>query len=232
MTSPSPRFAVAVVLCCAWLAGCDNETSHLQSGELKPLFIAPSQVAEWSGPDALSAAQRGMAGRFPRYPFGLAAPFLLCGALLLIIGLIGKMKKLALVGVLIALLAAGVAFVTARNLLLQDQESTKTLVPLLEEVDEFNDLVNNIDVLNRLQSLGNKVALEDRDTVMRVLQRGRQKLETALKTERILRENPSFNAGDLEKQFGLTMVKVTEQEIEVGEYADIFNKAVRFDRRV
>lgn len=223
---------VLAMLCSSGLAGCDQDASHLETGELKPLFIAPAQLAEWSGPDTLSAAQRGIAGRYPRYPFGLAAPFIGCGVLLIIIGLVGKMKKLATVGLLLGVVASGGAFLTARNLLANDQESTKTLLPLLEEVNEYNELVNNIDVLNRLKSVGHDVAIADRATVMKALGNTRKKLETALKSERILRENPSFNAKDLAEQVGLTVEKVNEQEVEVAEYANILNKAVRIDRRV
>lgn len=214
------------------LSGCDSETAHLESGELKPLYIGRSQLAEWSGADTLAAAERAEAEKFQGFPFALAGPFLGVGALMLMIGGLGKMKKLAMTGLACMVLAGGGAYYKSNRMLAEDKAKSESLRPLLKDVNEFNDLVNNIDVLNQLKSAGNAVDLHDRDTVMAALARTRKQLSAALNTERILRENPSFSPLKLREQVGFQVATATEQELKATEYAEIFNSAVDMDRRI
>lgn len=224
----------STVLCAVvfTFSGCDSETAHIESGELKPLFIGQSQLEEWSGEEALAAAERAQADELQRFPFALATPFLAIGALLLLIGGIGKMQKLAITGLVFLIVAGGGAYYKSSSMLAADKKASESLLPLLKDVQEFNQLVNNIDVLNQLRSAGNDVKLEDRDTVMAALAKTRNRLGAALKTERILRENPSFNPLQLKEQVGFQVATATEQELKATEYAEIFSSAVDMDRRI
>ncbi len=166
------------------------------------------------------------------HPFALASPFFAAGGLMLMIGGIGKMRKLAVSGVALLAIATGGAYWRSASLLAADKEASESVMPLLKDVNEFNDLVNNIDVLNQLKSAGNNVKLEDRETVMAALAKTRKNLEAALKTERILRDNPSFSPEKLKEQAGFQVKTATEQELKASEYAEIFNNAAKIDRRI
>ena len=71
--------------------------------------------------------------------------------------------------------------------------TSRALSILVHEVDKYNNTVNNIKVMDKLREVGNQIKLADREGAIEALKLTRQDLIKALKTERILRENPSFN---------------------------------------
>jgi hypothetical protein len=69
----------------------------------------------------------------------------------------------------------------------------KSLSKILEEVDKHNKLVTDIDILDQLKAAGNPVNLDNRLGVINAINTTKQDLIRALKTEKILRDNPEFN---------------------------------------
>lgn len=90
---------------------------------------------------------------------------------------------------------------------------------LLDEVDKFNKAAKQMDVVNQLESVGNKGVFKDKDKVIAALSSVRDDLIRALKTERILRENPEFNAAQL--SVDLTALRALDVGEQTGEYRQI-----------
>jgi hypothetical protein len=90
---------------------------------------------------------------------------------------------------------------------------------LLDEVDKFNKAAKQMDVVNQLESVGNKGVFKDKDKIIRALSSVREDLIRALKTERILRENPDFNAAQL--SVDLTALRALDIGEQTGEYRQI-----------
>ena len=55
-----------------------------------------------------------------------------------------------------------------------------------------NEIILNINTLDQLQAVGNPVQLNEREKVLESLRINREILVRALKTDKILRENPDF----------------------------------------
>lgn len=68
-----------------------------------------------------------------------------------------------------------------------------SLLGLLDDVENYNDLIKAIDLNDSLEDVGNPgVRLTNRDDIIDALKLTRQDLIRALRTERILRENRNF----------------------------------------
>jgi len=89
---------------------------------------------------------------------------------------------------------------------------------LLSEVAKYNKVVNDIHVFDQLAAAGNPVSFNDRHGVIQALIIARRDLVRALKTERILRENPSFNPERFEIDLNAW------QALQVGEQASEYGK--------
>ena len=101
---------------------------------------------------------------------------------------------------------------------------TKQISKLVSEAEKLNKLIKNIDILDRLQEVGNPVSLEDREKVMSALKITRKNIARALETERILRQNPDFNPAQFEIDFtDLTGLNITDK---AGEYGKYLNSAM------
>lgn len=67
------------------------------------------------------------------------------------------------------------------------------LVKLLDEVQKYNEIIQAVDIIDRLAAVGNlEVNLINRDDVIKALQVTRASLICALQTEKIIRENQGF----------------------------------------
>lgn len=92
---------------------------------------------------------------------------------------------------------------------------------LLEEVYKYNQLVKNIDVIDQLKEVGHSVSLSDRENVIKALRITREELIRALKTEKILRENPGFNPDEF--AMNLANLKTLQTSEQASEYGRLFN---------
>lgn len=68
-----------------------------------------------------------------------------------------------------------------------------TVFRLFTEVDKCNKVIRDIDIFDQLQDAGNAIKFESRESAIAAIRITRNDIVRALKTERILRENPDFH---------------------------------------
>lgn len=107
--------------------------------------------------------------------------------------------------------------------------SKKSLVDLLEDVDRYNAVIKAIDINDQLESVGNVgIAVQDRDKVIEALKLTREDLVRALKTEKIIRENQRFIASNQEMfSSNLTAVKALQVSDRASEHGQLLNEALQ-----
>lgn len=110
--------------------------------------------------------------------------------------------------------------------------SMRTLANLLDEVDKYNEIIQAIAVLDRIEAIGNlQVNTIYRERACNVLKIARDSLVHGLMTERILRENQSLLARryDLFANIENNLVTLRTLEInsQASEYAELMNQALQ-----
>ncbi|NCR53693.1 MAG: hypothetical protein GPJ10_09790 [Microcystis aeruginosa L211-07] len=90
-----------------------------------------------------------------------------------------------------------------------------------KEINQYYQLILNINTLDQLEAVGNPVKLNEREKVLEALRINRENLVRALQTERILRENPQFRP----EQFNIDLsdlrtLQATEKATEYGRFLD------------
>ncbi|MGK7892112.1 MAG: hypothetical protein AB4372_00250 [Xenococcus sp. (in: cyanobacteria)] len=99
--------------------------------------------------------------------------------------------------------------------------SSSSLRHLVLEVDKYNITVNNINVLDQLKDVGNPVNFSDREQLLDALKFTRENLALAIKTERILRENPSFRPEKFTNNIAaMKAIEISNQASSYGQYFD------------
>ena len=93
---------------------------------------------------------------------------------------------------------------------------------LVDEVVKHNQIIINLDILDQLEVAGNNIQLNEREQVLQALKINKENLVRALKTDRILRENPKFkpeqfNVIDLS---GLRALQTTDKATEYSRFLD------------
>ena len=103
--------------------------------------------------------------------------------------------------------------------------SLKKIIRLIKEVQNHNQIVKNLHTLDQLVEAGNPIKLNDRGTVIDALRITRAGLVRALKTEKILRENPKF----MPEYFNidLTTIESEKTTVRAVEYAELLNDALQ-----
>lgn len=71
-----------------------------------------------------------------------------------------------------------------------------------KEINQYYQLILNINTLDELEAVGNPVKLSEREKVLEALRINQERLVRALQTERILRENPQFRP----EQFNIDLI--------------------------
>ncbi|BAQ63164.1 hypothetical protein GM3708_3570 (plasmid) [Geminocystis sp. NIES-3708] len=105
------------------------------------------------------------------------------------------------------------------------KKAKNSLTNLLIDVKNHNKIVYKINVMDQLKSVGNQVDLNDRKNVLKALKITRENLVKALKTNRILRENPGFEADSFSVDItSIQSLQISEQS---SEYAALFNQALQ-----
>lgn len=107
-----------------------------------------------------------------------------------------------------------------------------TLMHLLDEIDRYNEVIQAVDVLDRLEAVGNtQVNLIDRDRVLEALNVTRDSLVAGLRTERILRHSrPLLNRrydllANIENN--LMALRTLEVNHQANEYSQLLNEALQ-----
>ncbi|MDJ0580090.1 hypothetical protein [Crocosphaera sp.] len=99
------------------------------------------------------------------------------------------------------------------------------LLELFKEVGKYNKIVQDLYVLDQLKEADNPVQINDRESVIEALIITRDGLVRALKTERILRENPTFNPQNF--NLDLTSLQAEKTMVKAIEYAELLDNAVQ-----
>ena len=101
---------------------------------------------------------------------------------------------------------------------------------LLKEIRHYNQILDNLIVLNQLTAAGSVKPLPEPERVLNALHAMRNDLVRALKTERILRENPQFKPENFSVDLAsLQALQVNERS---QEYAAILNEALQVGMNV
>ncbi|AFY55033.1 hypothetical protein Riv7116_2525 [Rivularia sp. PCC 7116] len=105
----------------------------------------------------------------------------------------------------------------------------KSLTKLLDEVDEYHELIQAIDINDQLDTAGNTQSnINDRDKVIAALQLIREDLVRALKTERILRDNKKLLANNQDLFVNnLANLQALQVSTEASEYARLLNQSLQ-----
>ena len=112
---------------------------------------------------------------------------------------------------------------------LRQKNCPKSLTKLLDEVDEYHEVIQAIDINDQLASSGNTHSnIDDRDKVIAALQLIREDLVRALKTERILRDNKKLLANNQDLFVNnLANLQALQVSTEAGEYAQLLNQSLQ-----
>ncbi|MEM6404356.1 MAG: hypothetical protein AAF757_29725, partial [Cyanobacteria bacterium P01_D01_bin.116] len=99
----------------------------------------------------------------------------------------------------------------------------------LDEVDEYHEVIQAIDINDQLDTAGNTQSnISDRDKVIAALQLIREDLVRALKTERILRDNKKLLASNQDLFVNnLANLQALQVSTEAGEYAQLLNQSLQ-----
>ena len=111
-------------------------------------------------------------------------------------------------------------------------KALKPLAHLLDEVDRYNEVVQAVAIVERLDAIGSSQAqMMDRQQVIEALTIARSSLVYGLMTERILRQNRRFLARRAELlmniETNLTTLKTMEVTSQASEYIELLNEALQ-----
>ena len=101
----------------------------------------------------------------------------------------------------------------------------QNILELLKEVRKHNQIITNLYTLDQLEAVGNPVKINDRVKVIEALRITREGLVRALKTEKILRENPNFKPEYF--NIDLTSLQAEKTMVKAIEYAQLLDDAVQ-----
>lgn len=113
----------------------------------------------------------------------------------------------------------------------------KTLARLLDEIDKYNEVIQSLVLLNKLETVGNlSINLTSRDEVIEVLNVTRVTLVCALMAEKVLRENQALltRRYDLLTNIenNLVTLRALEVRVQADEYGQILNNALQISLSV
>jgi hypothetical protein len=113
----------------------------------------------------------------------------------------------------------------------------KTLAHLLDEVDKYNEVIQAIDVLDRLEAVGNiQATVINREQVLAALNLAKNSLFCGLMTEKILRENRNLLARRYELfaniENNLTNLRTLKLNNQANEYTEFLNEALQIGMSV
>jgi hypothetical protein len=112
-----------------------------------------------------------------------------------------------------------------QNMRSQRQQFSTDLLNLLEDVHQHNKVIQDIKVLDQLKQAGHQIDLVDRQETIQAVKAAKDEILLALRTERILRENPQFNPEHL--SVDLTALRSLQIRDRVGEYGKLLNDALQ-----
>lgn len=185
------------------------------SGNLQNLSLNDNMLQELTGVKSLHYLQQNKELTF----FGVFAGISLVLTSSCFVVLDNNVALAAFIMVILTLIGIGAIFFYRQQ---HRQKRYRHLFALLQEVDNFNNTIKNIYVLDQLQAAGNPVNLSERDAILEALTIIRVELVRALTTEKILRENPTFNPEQFHCDLStLHALQVNKETSEYGKLLDI-----------
>ena len=106
-----------------------------------------------------------------------------------------------------------------------DEKKNQRVRLLQSEIEKHNQIITNLYTLDQLEAVGNPVKINDRVKVIEALRITREGLVRALKTEKILRENPNFKPEYF--NIDLTSLQAEKTMVKAIEYAQLLDDAVQ-----
>ena len=97
----------------------------------------------------------------------------------------------------------------------------QVVIELFAEADKCNKAISDIDVFDQLKDAGNPIKLASREAAIAALRMIRNDIVRALKTERILRENPDFHPDHFD--IDLNAFQSIQMRDLAQEYAHVFD---------
>lgn len=178
--------------------------------------------------------------REKRFGFFINELILALGFTPIIVGFIYAFFILPILGSSIILGVGLLVFVPLLVILLRwfwrRKSCPKSLTKLLDEVDEYHEVIQAIDINDQLVSSGNTQSninvqpqgCGNRHRVIAALQLIREDLVRALKTERILRDNKKLLANNQDLFVNnLANLQALQVSTEAGEYAQLLNQSLQ-----
>ncbi|OIP74914.1 MAG: hypothetical protein AUK48_08795 [Oscillatoriales cyanobacterium CG2_30_44_21] len=148
--------------------------------------------------------------------------------------LIGATLGIILLCVGLAIASGGIAFILIkifttqwRNYRNPEAKSgiSPTILRLFKEVDKCNKVIRDINIFDQLQDAGNAIKLESRESAIAAIRITRNDIVRALKTERILRENPDFHPDRF--NIDLNAFEAIQMNDRAQEYGRIFDTTMQ-----
>ncbi len=213
----------------------DLQDLEISSGEIR--HLSGVDASEVFRPTILHNAQARWSFLFQELLLSLALTPIIVGLLhvFVILPLFGT----SLPATIITLIAVPIAIATYRWFWLQ-RRSRKSLGYLLDEVDRYNAVIKAIDINDQLQATRKEQISAtdyaddgilrggDRGNVISALTLIRSDLVSALKAERILRENQSFLVSNPELlASNLTTLQTLQVQDQASEYGRLLNEALQ-----
>lgn len=202
--------------------------------DLQGLEISPGELRHLTGVDP-SEVFRPASLKKSKNRFGFLVNEALISLALtpILVGLLHVFIILPTIGISIPATIASVIIVpagviTGRWLWLK-HKSPATLCGLLDEVDKYNTVIQAIHINDQLEAVGTtETSLNDRKKVIEALKLTREDLVRALKSEKILRENRSFIAGNPDLfATNLGAVQALQVSNQASEYGRLLNEALQ-----
>lgn len=110
-------------------------------------------------------------------------------------------------------------------------KSLKTLMHLLDEVDKYNEVIQAVDLLDKLEATGMQTSTAERSQTLEALNLTRNSIVCGLMTERILRENRHLLARHYELcaniENYIVILKNMEVQNQARDYAHILRDALQ-----
>lgn len=111
-------------------------------------------------------------------------------------------------------------------------KTIKALATLLDEVDKYNDVVQAVDIVDRLEAIGNTQAhMRHRHQAIEALAIARNSLVCGLMTEKILRQHRTLlsRRADLltNIEVNLATLRTLETNNQANEYVELLNEALQ-----
>jgi hypothetical protein len=201
--------------------------------DLQGLEISPGELRHLTGVDPTEVFRPTILHNSKeRFHFLFQEVLLSLALMPIIVGLLHVFVILPFIGssliaTLITLIVVPIVIVAVRWFWLKGN-SPMTLCSLLDEVDRYNAVIKAIHINDQLEAAGTTKILSERHKVIEALTLVKEDLVTALRAEKILRENRTFLISNPELlATNLRTVQTLQVNDRASEYGRLLNEALQ-----